>query len=371
MFTTSAHLRGESSNSSFTKDTIKANLENRMSNSPGKRAKTFTVPLPIECAAVAPGEQTNISIVRARDQAWRTENRSEDLIDDSDTTRDMYQHMPSVDNPFCSREARAQVFSLPDSVKSTILKVLEQSNESVVLTTTSRQTSTLFLNFIEHAQRIDRRSFPRIIAVTLDGPSLNSCMTTAWDRLACIDAQDLFPAGKSPASPEVVSTGSCEYDLLTFVKPSILRFVAANVKPPFGVLLSDVDVVLRKNVLPCAAKLAGGKHDSAYLLCNIEDRKTDQWCNSGFLYAKPSSLPLLDAWINRTSGPQVRGPGSDQDFLNDVLRLNPEFRGHVRHFDQSLIGQCGDRGTLATHYSCMRARLKIESIKMKGDWLLS
>ena len=126
--------------------------------------------------------------------------------------------------------------------------------------------------------------------------------------------------------------------------------------------------------LPCVAALAEEDRD-AVLFCTQEPKKSPYHgdCNSGFLYARRSSLPLINAWIERmnsTSFDHTKGTHGDQSQLNGALRFNA-FKSRLRYFDASMVGMCGIGGTFARHYNCpRRGKSKISHMKENNEWLV-
>merc|ERR1719473_689021 len=120
--------------------------------------------------------------------------------------------------------------------------------------------------------------------------------------------------------------------MLTFVKPAILSFVVANMEGDFGVMLSDLDVIWYKNIIPCANALAeehgiaypnlekGEARTDAYMLCSAEPYFQNalsrpvgwSFCNAGLLFAKHSSAPLLQKWVQAAQS-LTATPIGDQD----------------------------------------------------------
>ena len=219
--TTHAHLRSESLGMTLEQERISSN--EKTDDSRQRRTSVHFDPdmrqrLAQRCASVPFPEQatTNVTeyavgvISEEKENQW---DGIDDLVDVHNAEIDIsHRRHPAGIDPLCDPEARAQVLSLPGSVQSNILKVLTHVNESVVLITTSSHSRMLFRNFIAHAQKIEKAmrrqaklqaeqqlkaeveaKFPTILAVNLDGPSLDACKKVAWRSLACIDALDLLP----------------------------------------------------------------------------------------------------------------------------------------------------------------------------------
>jgi hypothetical protein len=272
----------------------------------------------------------------------------------------------------CDAATISKVFHPPPGIAQEFRKTVQDVASSFVLATFSHHDSDIFRNFIAHAQKIQDESgtFPPIVVVTTDTASQTACDSVGWHNLKCFNGAGWLPLDYNSVP---VAFGTCSYTLLTFLKPAALKIALTALHPDSAVLYTDIDVMWYKNALSLVSSMAG----EADFLCRDErivpyvSLFLPTQCNGGFIFAKRSSAPLIDKWIENSLSDkfdQTKGTHGDQDPLNVVL-WSGEFQSHVKQIDKSLIGHCGTSGTMARHYTCANGD-KIGEMQRAGDWLV-
>jgi hypothetical protein len=315
----------------------------------------------------------------------------------------------------CDGASLSRVLEPPAEIADRLRTAVRDVDDSFVLVTTSTHLSDHYLNFVAHAKKIETESgmFPTIISVNTDGPSQKTCSDVGWHGLKCFDASGWLPADLTSVPQDVTHFGTCSYKQLTLVKPAALKVVVSVLKPGFSVVLTDLDVAWYRNPLPALASEATA--GNADFMCKSSDElhfgyeflysgsgapfpsldpTSGSWisklfppwplswlfprsddCNSGFIYATRSGLPVIEKWIEYANSEFAKShmptkTFSDQDSLNDLLGSG-EVKYHVKLIDPLLVGHYGRFGTYVRHYnSCGDHSEKIALMKHHGDWLL-
>merc|ERR1719188_196991 len=176
-------------------------------------------------------------------------------------------------------------------------------------------------------------------------------------RLTCISLAAWLPDEYFASDARI---GSCEYNMVLWTKPHILK--AAVQASNYPVVLIDTDVIIYKDLLKLGHKLLARNHAKKI----ITGREKNNQANTGTIYAsREVSMPFLEEWTKQDSQ-CLNGHEGDQSALQHVIQFIPGFREALETFHHKEVGECAIKGKYATHYNCVgRKHIVMES---KDDW---
>lgn len=223
-----------------------------------------------------------------------------------------------------------------------------------VLVVGSNSTVCQFHNFVAHAAALGAKS--SIVHAALDASAQQACekrRSQGGLQLTCLDLSDWLPL-QDDSFPGAVTYESCLWYEMVWTKPFLLwKAVQAT---PQNVLLLDLDMVLHGDVL---AYCREHRQSASKLLFAREDGGT---FNSGTLFANRASARFLETWISHAGAALV----GTQMALTNTMTSARWISESIQIIPRDIIGQCGLKGQLATHFNCVDD--KISRMKEVHMW---
>eukprot|EP00928_Gymnodinium_smaydae_P032819 TRINITY_DN23679_c0_g1_i2.p1 TRINITY_DN23679_c0_g1~~TRINITY_DN23679_c0_g1_i2.p1 ORF type:complete len:638 (+),score=109.84 TRINITY_DN23679_c0_g1_i2:501-2414(+) len=265
------------------------------------------------------------------------------------------------------RAARRPVGGLGEVHMRRLREALRALRRPAIVVMSSWQALCHYDNFLVHAARhwdgpiitaaFDERSMEW--CRRLQGPSLGGL------HVECVDLRGLMPEEDTLGVPDAGSTSSnfnanTVFHWIIWMKPLIAVQAALHAK--HGVLMLDTDVLLRGDLIGWLHRFADTRRVNLMF-------GQDPWeaANIGTLFVSRKSLRFVDAWARLANSSEARGGMSDQALFGKCLVELSRLAPLVQMIPANVVGQCGEEGSMATHYNCKLD--KTASMLAAGDWI--
>lgn len=237
----------------------------------------------------------------------------------------------------------------------------------VMMTISEWHQVSLLQNFFAHARKVAAEETLAVANFALDVRSHQACQEAAAAeknagsgaslKIMCINLTGWLPTemeGWHGGS----TIGNCYYEIICWAKPPLV--LAAVKAAPQGVLVIDIDVVLRHNLL---SWVQNHSHDGEVMM-------TGKQVNAGTVFVSGKHMELVRRWAKEDM--EFTTPLVDQFALHRAVK---QMKGtgvtgvHLEEIPLEVLSLGMDpQGTFAMHYNTASTCDKISYMKDNGDW---
>jgi len=294
---------------------------------------------------------------------------SDDEIDDGDIDEGI-----TVDVPGCAAEKRptlARSFQklYKEQYESKIEAVFKSVVRPTYLTVGEGRNNALLRNFLAHVKEVTKVDdvSSTVVAIQLDGDGMVQCEWAAehyaTERLdiRCISLAGWLPSEFFGAG---INSGpsTCVYNMIIWSKPDI--FLTATKASDHDVLLIDTDVMIYHDMFKLRDEAFRNYTDGLMAVTHeLHGRRNP---NTGAVYGTKRGIDMIERWSEENIN-CVNEFAGDQTAFGNLAKFGGEFWKKLAVIRFPEVGQCGFRGSWATHYNCLGGRKK-KVMKNHGDW---